>query len=79
MGRVASFAAILVTALVSSGCPGLNRQPDYLGDRNAQFSVPDPLPETIPDAVDQGAANAEPGPASELENERLSDQARRAL
>jgi hypothetical protein len=79
MGRVASFAPILVTALVSSGCPALNRQPDYLGDRNALFSVPDLLPETMTDAVNQASAISELGPASESENGRLSDQARRAL
>jgi hypothetical protein len=61
-GRIVSFATILLTALVSSGCPDLNRQPDYLGDRNALMSVPDPLPVTRPDvADDETLIQANPG------------------
>ena len=57
-GRVASFAPILLTALVSSGCPELNRQPDYLGDRTAFLSIPDPLPTSSLDVVDGASATS---------------------
>jgi hypothetical protein len=55
-GRVACIAALLLMALASSGCPQLNRQPDYLGQQNGQFSVPDPLPVAPGEAT--GAARA---------------------
>jgi hypothetical protein len=43
-----ALAPILLTALVCSGCPELNTQPDYLGEKNSLMSVPDPLPPVDP-------------------------------
>src|SRR2546430_13724503 len=37
-GRAVSLALILLTALISSGCPELNRQPDYLGERSEEHT-----------------------------------------
>ncbi len=42
VGRIASLSSILLLALASSGCPQLNRQPDYMG--NQLMSIDDPLP-----------------------------------
>lgn len=46
--RAMALAPILLTALVCSGCPELNTQPDYLGEKNSLMSVPDPLPVVDP-------------------------------
>jgi hypothetical protein len=42
VGRIASLLSILLLSLANTGCPELNRQPDYMG--NQSVSVEKPLP-----------------------------------
>ncbi|MBS0264106.1 MAG: hypothetical protein JSS02_19375 [Planctomycetes bacterium] len=49
--RLTLFGLILVLAAANSGCPWLNQQPDYLGEKNSLLSIPDPLPEDTADLI----------------------------
>ena len=42
VGRLAPLLAVLSLALANSGCPQLNRQPDYMGKQI--ISIDGPLP-----------------------------------
>lgn len=82
-GRAVALAPILLTALASSGCPWLNHQPDYLGEKNSLMSVPDPLPATDAPLNDGGSPRPKAGvfdhaSISISQEGGLSDQARRA-
>ncbi len=81
--RAMALAPILLTALVCSGCPDLNTQPDYLGEKNSLMSVPDPLPVVDPPdpykAPDDDAVIDVPDPLpapDALAPERLGDYVR---